>query len=1320
MPAAPILAMLLSLVRRLRRLDAIIFFGVGDLLCRLTTATAVPPSGNECGEGHGDLRSATDGNLACVRCKGTGAQLEYVTAVVGIGFTVCTQGSQTAVNPDEPVASASPGQFTPDASSVAYNEVPGRWYSNDQYLADFHRTTLAKCKSSCTLWRDVCPVLCLDSPRCGDWSLPNACSIDCGGFTWDGESICSLYPPHPVLLKAGRSSYYAKVPKGQEVTSRIDSTAVVDGVLRKLARQLSLLRQHYEDGWEPRIAVTLIQQFDSDEDGKLSVEEVVRMALGAKHKFSAEEVKAFVDVIDTDGGGSVSAAELAAFLAKQDVHPAKAADMAELPHASRTWGELKAATTDMLRHAWTSYEKHAMGHDELKPISCSPSNPFGGIAVFLVDSLSTLAIHGETDALRRAVMWLIRSNRSRIFDVNKRVSVFEVTIRVLGGLLSAHQLLTSSRLMPEYAGELLSLAELLGTKLAPAFQTQTGIPMAWINMATGPIAGETRETCAAGAGTLLLEFGTLARLTGNETYERLAETAVREIYNRRDKRTGVVGSSIDTSTGRWLRRESGIGAGVDSFYEYLLKSYLVFGNVELLGYFADAYAVAMTHMRLNTTPGRYALIDVDMRNGKKTAGFVSSLGAFWPGMQALLGHVDDAGGLFNFFGDAWRHFHWLPELFSPSTNTRHSVESGYPLRPEHIESAYMLQLMSPPNETRYANEAQQLQEILAHKNRQRCGYSSVQDVTEGTMSDRMETFFTAEACLYLWLVFAGERSLLDYHVLTTEGHPLQVFPAPDSDLNLIPALPEDVPEQCAKLCRASTETDVVLEKEANESPAFATLGVDVARLDLRRARLLRRRRCIACARVDERLAEVRAELAETAAKHMEVAIGRSVSQVRPVSRVADRPTVHFSKSDSGVAVACHLVQVGAEYVCGSLQTLLPAVPMEHQGLPKEVIVMHPEGSVVELATVRIVDSQQQCAATTPVGVGDQNPLDADACDEAPLITAMPAEFGPRLGQAGQRGHLVLSLPSKGCSPLRNAPEALLGAWVVVERGECNFVNKVLNAQSWGASGVIVANTADHEGLVQMSDQKPSLKFNEVRIPSVLISAVDAKRLLQESSRRDRVIVEVADGGSQGHRQVRFAIPKTSKTYVMDLLSRGLLNWARIVDGFVKSGLAETFKFGLAPTSTSTSTSTTTRLMEVLDDASLARLSGELGSAVGWFSRFSRMRLAGEALVHPVDSLTGRLVDFAWQNGDKNLRFNVARIVVETAIHCWHNVVDIRMLVSRLEKAARTAHRLGEVSRKAPPSHGRGNSMSSLTSAAIRLTEVVLRLKKDHAVVQQRR
>lgn len=79
------------------------------------------------------------------------------------------------------------------------------------------------------------------------------------------------------------------------------------------------------------------------------------------------------------------------------------------------------------------------------------------------------------------------------------------------------------------------------------------------------------ETCTSGAGSLLLEFGVLSRLLGDPTFEGLARRTNKAIWNLRDNDTGLLGNVLDIQTGEWVGLLSGLGAGLDSYYEYLLK-----------------------------------------------------------------------------------------------------------------------------------------------------------------------------------------------------------------------------------------------------------------------------------------------------------------------------------------------------------------------------------------------------------------------------------------------------------------------------------------------------------------------------------------------------------------------------------------------------------------------------------------------------------------------------------------------------------------------------------------------------------------------------
>ena len=105
----------------------------------------------------------------------------------------------------------------------------------------------------------------------------------------------------------------------------------------------------------------------------------------------------------------------------------------KIPHTER-----QRAIVDAIKHAWSSYKKYAWGHDDLLPLSKSHSSNDYGMAMTMIDSLDTLWLAGLQEEFNEARNWIAENLR---FDTNQlKVIVFEVNIRVVGGLLSAYHL----------------------------------------------------------------------------------------------------------------------------------------------------------------------------------------------------------------------------------------------------------------------------------------------------------------------------------------------------------------------------------------------------------------------------------------------------------------------------------------------------------------------------------------------------------------------------------------------------------------------------------------------------------------------------------------------------------------------------------------------------------------------------------------------------------------------------------------------------------------------------------------------------------------
>lgn len=429
----------------------------------------------------------------------------------------------------------------------------------------------------------------------------------------------------------------------------------------------------------------------------------------------------------------------------------------------------------MFYHAFDGYMEHAFPLDELRPLSCEGEDTLGGYALTLIDSLDTLALLGDREHFTSSVEWIGKNLR---FDINKTVSVFETTIRVLGGLLSAHLIASdyaTGMRIPSYDNQLLALAEDLAQRILPAFDTPTGIPFGSVNLLHGVDEHESKITSTAGGGTLTLEFGVLSQLTNNPIYEQVTKNAVRGLWARRS-RLNLVGAHINVFTGEWTQKDAGIGTSIDSFYEYLLKAYMLFGDEEYLFIFQEAYTAAMHY--LYNDPW---YVEVNMDSAAIVWPLFNSLQAFWPGLQVLAGDIEPAIRTHAAFFSVWRRYGFTPEGFNLATLSVQHGQKSYPLRPELIESTYWL--YKATRDPRYLDAGRDMVASLQYGARCPCGYCHISDVEFHKKEDHMESFFLAETVKYLWLLFdlaSGPDNLVENgpykYIFTTEGHLLPTTP----------------------------------------------------------------------------------------------------------------------------------------------------------------------------------------------------------------------------------------------------------------------------------------------------------------------------------------------------------------------------------------------------------------------------------------------------------------------------------------------------------------------------------------------------------------
>ncbi|MCJ1309337.1 alpha mannosidase-like protein [Agyrium rufum] len=491
--------------------------------------------------------------------------------------------------------------------------------------------------------------------------------------------------------------------------------------------------------------------------------------------------------------------------------------------------------------------------------------------------------------------------RGRGFDVDSKVQVFETVIRGLGGLLSAHLFAVGDLPITgydptsetgsggirwsrsfSYNGQLLRLAHDLGKRLLPAFSTTTGIPYPRINLRRGvpfyhnsplnpqnqvcqaegaghcetspPPNHEVTETCTAGAGSLILEFTVLSRLTGDVRFEHLAKRAFWSIWERRSA-IGLLGAGIDAESGVWIGSSTGLGAGIDSFFEYAAKSYILlsaapkaepaievgnetwyFGEPLTASHhdpasYLDVWYAAHDAIKRHLYRGEGYIhphyVQANIITGAATAMWMDSLSAFFPGLLSMIGHMTEAIQMHLLFTALWSRYSAIPERWSTASG---SIEHGlgwWGGRPEFIESTY--HLFRATEDPWYLHVGEMTLRDIKRRCWAKCGWSGIQDVRSGEQSDRMESFFLGETTKYLNLLFNPSHPLntLDSsYVFTTEGHPLLIPKSKNSR----------VPKQRSSI-KSSNEDDIPYRVRTAQCPVPAarvpfTISATAARKDL--------------------------------------------------------------------------------------------------------------------------------------------------------------------------------------------------------------------------------------------------------------------------------------------------------------------------------------------------------------------------------------------------------------------------------------------------------------------------------------------------------
>ena len=461
--------------------------------------------------------------------------------------------------------------------------------------------------------------------------------------------------------------------------------------------------------------------------------------------------------------------------------------------------ERRQHVVDTIKFSWNTYKDNAWGYDEYfpgtarsgkvrnwTPASGKPpkSHPVGAT---IIDALDTLILAGLHDEADEAIGWI--RDRVNYTQVDGDVSVFETTIRILGGLLSSYQLKPNPTLL-EHAKE-------LADRLYPVFKdSRRGIPDNYVNLKTGQHHGAGWNSGAgilSEFGSLQLEFRTLSHLTGDPKYNK-AVTDIMDVIRQR-----CVTPFCDRMwpQGYPSGQAAGLGSFGDSYYEYLLKQWLLtkkkdFKYLEMWSTAADHIIATSTIFALNP---RVASIHTSgplnasilIPNGQETGGLMEHLACFAGGLFALSYHHTGVESHLHMAEEIAETCHYMYKAtvsgLAPDTATFGSGvmqvrEAKYILRPETVETYfYLWRLTKNPKYRDWGYEVLLACEKHLKTKEGYVGAMRVDSLPVKGMGP-METFWMAETLKYMLLLFSDDGVIdIDRAVFNTEAHPFKMFDA---------------------------------------------------------------------------------------------------------------------------------------------------------------------------------------------------------------------------------------------------------------------------------------------------------------------------------------------------------------------------------------------------------------------------------------------------------------------------------------------------------------------------------------------------------------
>ncbi|KAJ3202878.1 hypothetical protein HK099_001705 [Clydaea vesicula] len=356
-----------------------------------------------------------------------------------------------------------------------------------------------------------------------------------------------------------------------------------------------------------------------------------------------------------------------------------------------------------------------------------------------------------------------------IYEIDKTIGIFENVIRLLGGLISAYDLSNEDIFLQH--------AIYLGNKMLPDFDTPTGLPVSWFNLKTGEKQLSKEYGAVYGfsyladVGTNLMEFTRLSQISKDPKYEKAARKGFQSLKkagkNMQIPYLYPMEISVDNGGGRNFQYT--IGACTDSFYEYLLKMFLLTKDEDSRELFDLSLEQIKIHVLMKNKAGSYYVKDPGMdynmhhlRNSKNVE-FDAEV-AQGITESCYLMYSKQKLGL-------------SPEVASFNTgsndeNIVRPVDRAYKQRPEAIESFFYMWKLTKDEVWR--DMAYELALNIEKHTKTAFGYSGIDDITMNPIQydDIQDSYFLAETIKYLYLIF-DDSNILDNWVLNTEAHPFR-------------------------------------------------------------------------------------------------------------------------------------------------------------------------------------------------------------------------------------------------------------------------------------------------------------------------------------------------------------------------------------------------------------------------------------------------------------------------------------------------------------------------------------------------------------------